>query len=90
MGGTADIDRPPAPIASEAYDPKRKWSKVLLDHLIRAQQERFRNRQAERLRCGGSAIMLNFPDKPKGMHWRTYDRLCRVHDAAEERSIIGA
>ena len=29
------------------------------------------------------------PDKPKGMHWRTYDRLCRVHDAAEERSIIG-
>jgi hypothetical protein len=21
MGGTADIDRPPAPIASEAYDP---------------------------------------------------------------------
>jgi hypothetical protein len=23
------------------------------------------------------------------MHWRTYDRLCRVHDAAEERSTIG-
>jgi hypothetical protein len=23
MGGTADIDRPPAPIASEAYDPLR-------------------------------------------------------------------
>jgi hypothetical protein len=22
MGGTADIDRPPAPIASEAYDPE--------------------------------------------------------------------
>jgi len=24
IGGTADIDRPPAPIASEAYDPLRK------------------------------------------------------------------
>jgi ABC-type hemin transport system substrate-binding protein len=24
MGGTADIDRSPAPIASEAYDPKRR------------------------------------------------------------------
>jgi hypothetical protein len=24
FGGTADIDRPPAPIASEAYDPKRR------------------------------------------------------------------
>jgi len=22
IGGTADIDRPPAPIASEAYDPE--------------------------------------------------------------------
>ncbi len=24
--GTADIDRPPAPIASEAYDPNRRWA----------------------------------------------------------------
>jgi hypothetical protein len=24
MGGTADIDRPPTPIASEAYDPERR------------------------------------------------------------------
>jgi len=23
------------------------------------------------------------------MHWRTYERWCRVHDAAEERSTIG-
>jgi hypothetical protein len=30
-----------------------------------------------------------FPDKPKGMHWRTYERLRRVHDVAEERSTIG-
>jgi len=24
-----------------------------------------------------------FPDKPKGMHWRTYERLRRQHDALE-------
>jgi hypothetical protein len=34
-------------------------------------------------------MVEGFPDKPKGMHWRTYDRLCRLHDAAEDRSIIG-
>jgi hypothetical protein len=28
-------------------------------------------------------MMEEFPDRPKGMHWRTYDRLCRVYDAAE-------
>ena len=41
------------------------------------------------MRLGGSPDSEEFPDKPKGMHWRTYDRLYRQHDAAEERSIIG-
>jgi hypothetical protein len=26
-----------------------------------------------------------FPGKPKGLHWRTYERLQRIHDAAESR-----
>jgi hypothetical protein len=26
IGGTADMDRPPALIASEAYDPNRAWA----------------------------------------------------------------
>jgi hypothetical protein len=34
-------------------------------------------------------LSFTIPDKPKGMHWRTYERLRRVHDAAEERSTIG-
>jgi hypothetical protein len=46
--------------------------------------------QKIRMRLGGSASMADlFPEKPKGMHWRTYDRLRRLHDGAEERSTIG-
>jgi hypothetical protein len=46
--------------------------------------------QKIRMRLGGSASMLdNFPDKPKGMHWRTYERFCRVHNAAQARFIPG-
>ena len=49
-----------------------------------------RKAQTIRMRLGGSANMLDdFPEKPKGMHWRTYERLCRVHDAAQARSIVG-
>jgi hypothetical protein len=42
------------------------------------------------MQLGGSANMLEeFPDKPKGMHWRTYERWRRIHDVAEERSNRG-
>jgi hypothetical protein len=60
-----------------------------------SQQESTRHRglgkaQKIRMQLGGSANMLvEFPDKPTGMHWRTYDRLRRAHDIAEERSTIG-
>jgi hypothetical protein len=46
--------------------------------------------QKIRMRLGGSAVMSErFPDKPKGMHWRTYHRLCHRHDLAEKRSMMG-
>ena len=43
-----------------------------------------------RMGLGGSANVLDdFPDKPKGMHWRTYIRLRHSHDVAAARSTIG-
>lgn len=39
-----------------------------------------------RMQLGGSPNLLDpFPDKPKGLHWRTYHRLRKLHDAAESR-----
>jgi|SRR5665213_197915 len=46
--------------------------------------------QKLRKRMGGSPNMLeDFPDKPKGMRWRTYDRLRAAYDVAEARSLLG-
>ena len=45
-----------------------------------------RQAQAIRLRLGGSGNMTEpFPRKPKGMHQRTYERLCGKEAAAFER-----
>ncbi|MGI9048028.1 MAG: hypothetical protein ACR2GU_01375 [Rubrobacteraceae bacterium] len=45
--------------------------------------------QKIRQQLGGSANMtLPFPLKPKGMHWRTYERLRWEHDIAEERHAL--
>jgi hypothetical protein len=44
--------------------------------------------QKIRMRLGGSGSPADlFPDKPRGMHWQTYERLCEVHDLAEARSL---
>ena len=49
-----------------------------------------RRAQKMRNRLGGSANMMEpFPEKPKGMHWSTYDRLFWEHHEAEMEQLIG-
>ncbi len=49
-----------------------------------------RRAQKIRMRLGGSAnLSAPFPSKPKGMHWRTYERLRRNEEAAQQRSLAG-
>src|SRR5260370_31962585 len=54
MGGTADIDRPPAPIASEAYDP----SATLAVHRGIDFDARFQPYQSTRLSRYNAALEL--------------------------------
>jgi hypothetical protein len=60
-----------------------------------SQQEPVRYRgiaKARKIRTrlgGGPDITVAFPEKPKGMHWRTYNRLRCVHDQAYARALGG-
>jgi hypothetical protein len=60
-----------------------------------SQQEALRERglfkcQKIRMDLGGSPNMLEeFPDKPKGMHWRTYDLIRTTYDRAQKQSMTG-
>jgi hypothetical protein len=41
-------------------------------------------------RLGGSANMMEpFPEKPKGMHWRTYEGIWWEHHEAEMAQLEG-
>jgi hypothetical protein len=42
--------------------------------------------QKIRRRLGGASLLELFPEKPRGMWWRTYRRLCEEAQRAEERT----
>jgi hypothetical protein len=47
--------------------------------------------QKIRMRLGGSPSMMDrFPDRPKGMHWKTYYQLHAAHDQSADRSMPGS
>jgi hypothetical protein len=47
-----------------------------------------RKAQKIRERLGGSSNMMEpFPEKPKGMHWRIYERLWLEHHEAEMEQL---
>jgi hypothetical protein len=49
-----------------------------------------RRAQTIRERLGGSANMAKpFPEKPRGMHWKTYERLLWEHHEAEMKQLAG-
>jgi hypothetical protein len=49
-----------------------------------------RRAQEIRERLGGNANMMKpFPEKPKGMHWQTYERLGWEHHEAEMAHLAG-
>jgi hypothetical protein len=49
-----------------------------------------RRAQTIRERLGGSANMRKpFPEKPKGMHWKTYERLRWEYHEAEREQLAG-
>ena len=44
--------------------------------------------QEIRMKLGGSAnVTLPFPEKPRGMHWRTYERI-KIQAAQDERAYL--
>lgn len=61
-----------------------------------SQRENAGDRLARRTNCirkkmAWPAGIFNRSDlgKPKGMHWRTYERLCQEHDVLESQIIVG-
>jgi hypothetical protein len=76
------------------YGPGRNFlCRHCYDFVYESQRENemhraLRRAQAIRERLGGSANMMKpFPEKPKGMHWETYERLWWEHHDADMEQL---
>ena len=73
---------------AKLYLGRQVGCRVCFDLAYESQREdcasrALRRSQSIRMRLGGSPdLSTPFPDKPKGMHWRTYLRLCEEADGA--------
>jgi hypothetical protein len=81
-------DKPPRPQKSflcrhsDDLSYQSQWDNKMYQALYRAQKIRWR--------LGDSANMMeSFPEKPKGMPWRTYQRLWLEHHEAEMEQLAG-
>jgi len=82
--------------AAIVYGPGRYFlCRRCYDLIYESQRENgmtraLRRAQKIRERLGGTANMMEpFPEKPKGMHWSTYERLWRQHHVAEMEQLAG-
>jgi hypothetical protein len=75
--------------AGELFACRRCYGLAYASQQESALHRRLRRAQKIRLGLGGSAdIFDDFPDKPKGMHWRTYERLRHTYDIAQARCTL--
>jgi len=64
---------------------RKCWGLAYESQRERPHDRMLRRVQSLRMRLGGSPSMDDpFPEKPKGMQWRTYNRLRWQHDALED------
>ena len=78
------------PSGGRIFACRRAYGLVYQSQREPAHERALTKAQNIRTKLGGSASLAEpFPEKPKGMWWRTYDRLRREAEEAELRSWIG-
>ncbi len=80
-----------SPPGGEIFASRRAYGLGYRSQNERAYERALTRTQDIRIKLGGDpSLAVAFPDKPKGMWWRTYERLRAEAEQAEIRSWIGA
>jgi hypothetical protein len=79
-----------SPPGGDIFASRRAYDLAYRSQRERAHERKLTRAQYIRTRLGGSpSLVERFPDKPKGMWWRTYERLRAEANPAEMQSWIG-